>query len=316
MEAEQFKDLLKRYEENSLPAAEKQMVDDWYASYATEEIEVFSKSEQASRIKAEMKAVIMEPAASRRVKLWRNRYSYAAIISILVPALLFFINRFSVRSLKSDAAAFTVYTTSATESKILTLQDQSIVHLNPSSTFRLSTRFGTLAQREVFLEKGNAFFEVHKDKLHPFIVHAQNLSTRVLGTKFKVSNTQEQLEVSVSEGRVRVAKGKNILSTLRPGKKLRYNKTNNHWVKSDFGIYENNTWYKSVTDLNHASFAELARVVKINYGVSLISRNPNTINYRYNLQIRSERNLEQTIQMICSVHRNSYRRTSDGIVIY
>lgn len=318
MEADQFKDLLRRYEENDLSAAEKLMLDNWYAAYDADQLTMFSDEEQASRIKSEMKAVIMPPKAikSIRLKLWRKTYAYAAIITLFIPALLFFVNKFRPFSSKINGAEFTVFTTSATESKILTLQDNSIVHLNPSSTFKVSTRFGTLPVRDVFLEKGNAFFEVSKDRHHPFIVHAQELTTRVLGTKFKVSNYQDKTEVSVSEGKVRVANHRKILATLLPGKKLVYNRKNDHWIQSDFGIYENNTWYKSVTDLNHATFSEVARVVKINYGINIISANANTINYRYNLQIRSERDLDQTIKMICSVHQNKYRRTKNGIVIY
>lgn len=319
MEADQFKDLLRRYEENELTAAEKLMLDNWYTAYETDDFNGFSDHEHAGRIKAEMKSVIMahQPAKNITLPLWRKVYTYAAVITLFIPALLFFVSKFRNIRAELPEAEFSVFTTSATESKILTLQDNSIVHLNPSSTFKVSTRFGTLPKRDVFLEKGNAFFEVSKDRQHPFIVHAQQLTTRVLGTRFKVSNNQDQTtEVSVSEGRVQVSHRKKVLAILRPGKKLVYSQKSDHWIKSDFGIYENNTWYKSVTDLNHATFREVARVVKINYGVALISTNANTINYRYNLQIRSERGLDQTIKMICSVHRNKYRRTKDGIVIY
>ena len=265
-----------------------------------------------------MKTVVMAQLPSKNYKIiWQRTYVYAAIIAFSIPAMLIFSNKSGSVYTKTTTAEFTVFTTSATESKILTLQDNSIVHLNPSSTFKLSTHFGTLPERHVYLEKGNAFFEVAKDRRHPFIVHAQELTTRVLGTKFMVRNAVgHTTEVSVSEGKVQVAVRTKVLAVLLPGRKLSYDSKNNSWQKTDFGISENNAWYKSVTDLNQATFAEVAKAVKINYGVELISRHPNTINYRFNLQIRSERSLDQTIKMICSVHKNSYRRNKNGIVIY
>lgn len=143
------------------------------------------------------------------------------------------------------------------------------------------------------------------------------MNTRVLGTKFKVSNNPDRTtEVSVSEGRVKVFTDHKVLATLPAGEKLIFNQDHSTWKKSDFGISENNFWYKSIQNLNHADFAEVARIVKIDYGIRLKSLDPNTINYRYNLQIRSERTLDQTIKMICSVHGNKYRRTKNGIVIY
>ena len=318
METDQFKDLLQRYENDQLTAAEKMMLENWYASYENDSFNGFSNAEQRERIKTEMKTVVMAqlPAKNNKI-IWRRTYVYAAIIAFSIPAMLIFTNKSGSVSTKTTTAEFTVFTTSATESKILTLQDNSIVHLNPSSTFKLSIHFGKLSERHVYLEKGNAFFEVAKDHRHPFIVHAQELTTRVLGTKFMVRNAiGHTTEVSVSEGKVQVAVRTRILAVLLPGKRLSYNSKTNNWQKSDFGISENNAWYKSVTDLNQATFAEVARAVKINYGVELISRHPNTINYRFNLQIRSERSLDQTIKMICSVHQNNYRRNKNGIVIY
>jgi len=319
LEAEEFKNLLCRYETNEVTAAEKLMLDNWYAAYETESFDGFTDADHAKRIKAEMKSVIMAklPAKNVRLKLWRKTYTYAAILALLIPAVLIFINRFKTVYTKAGEAGYTVFTTSAKESKILTLQDNSIVHLNPSSTLKLSSLFGTLPQRDVFLEKGNAFFEVAKDKHHPFIVHAKQLTTRVLGTKFRVSNGADHItEVNVSEGKVEVSNHQKVLAVLLPGKKIRYNQKTDQWIKSDFGIAENNAWYKSAIDFNQATFDEVANAVKINYGVELKSAHPNTINYRYNLQIRSERSLDQTIRMICSVHKNNYRRTKNGIVIY
>lgn len=319
MEASQFKDLLKKYEENTLSPQEMLLLERWYDSYEADDFNGFYGIEHKAKIKAEMRSAIIPSPSRKNVKfmLWRKIYTYAAIIALFIPLLFLFKYQFRATVAKNKAEELVTFTSTADEHKILKLQDNSIIHLNPSSTIKVSARFGTLAQRDVFLEKGNAFFEVAKDRRHPFIVHTQFLSTRVLGTKFKVStNLNATTEVSVSEGKVQVSQANKVLALLLPGKKLVFNAHKRSWHKSDFGISDNNQWYKAVTNLNQASFDQLASTFKIYYGIRLICNNPHAALYSYNLQIRSERTLDQTIRMICSVHRNQYRRAKDAIVIY
>jgi len=71
-----------------------------------------------------------------------------------------------------------------------------------------------------------------------------------------------------------------------------------------------------VIRLRNASFAELSRAVKTIYGIKLSSRNRNVAAYVYNLHIRSTRSFEETLKVICSIHKNKYRRTKNGIEIY
>lgn len=59
-------------------------------------------------------------------------------------------------------------------------------------------------QRAVFLEKGEAHFNVAKNHEIPFVVYAGNGKVRAVGTAFNVRLNQQQVDVTVSEGTVRV----------------------------------------------------------------------------------------------------------------
>ena len=72
----------------------------------------------------------------------------------------------------------------------LQLSDGTIVHLNSGTTLKYPVKFIASGNRQVFLD-GEAFFDVAKDKTHPFVVNADNLNVRVLGTHFNVSNYPE-----------------------------------------------------------------------------------------------------------------------------
>ena len=87
----------------------------------------------------------------------------------------------------------------------LRLVDGSLVIINSGSRLRFPVNFNG-ESREVFLS-GGACFEVAKDSLKPFIVHANEADVRVLGTLFDVSayEDEERVEVTLVNGAVKVS---------------------------------------------------------------------------------------------------------------
>lgn len=81
------------------------------------------------------------------------------------------------------------------------LADGSRVELNTAT--RLRADIGA-ERRDVWLDEGEAFFEVTHDAARPFVVHAGPHTVTVLGTKFSVRREGGQVRVSVLEGRVRL----------------------------------------------------------------------------------------------------------------
>lgn len=82
------------------------------------------------------------------------------------------------------------------------LPDGSSLSLNTHSVISYAAGLSG-EKREVHLE-GEAFFEVEKDALRPFIVVSNDLNVRVLGTRFNVNAypDQDTIRVSVEEGKV------------------------------------------------------------------------------------------------------------------
>jgi transmembrane sensor len=85
----------------------------------------------------------------------------------------------------------------------VTLDDGSVVMLNSGSRF--SVHF-LPQKREVWLERGEALFEVAKNKDRPFIVRTGEVSIRAVGTAFSVRKEPEQaVSIAVTEGTVEVS---------------------------------------------------------------------------------------------------------------
>jgi transmembrane sensor len=87
------------------------------------------------------------------------------------------------------------------ERRNVALADGSHIELNTRSAIRASASTG---RREIWLDQGEAFFEVAHDASRPFVVHAGDRLVTVLGTKFSVRRDGERVSVAVLEGRVRI----------------------------------------------------------------------------------------------------------------
>jgi len=97
------------------------------------------------------------------------------------------------------------YQTEIGAREVVALKDGSRVTLNTATRVRAELAAGP---REVWLDGGEAYFEVAHDAAHPFIVHAGKHDITVLGTKFTVRRDGDDVRVQVTEGRVKVAAGK------------------------------------------------------------------------------------------------------------
>jgi len=158
-----------------------------------------------------------------------SRVAAALLFLVGAASVLFYFSSQNVDSVKM----MKVVTTWA-ERKQIKLADGSHVWLGPASSLECPERF-TGNQREVKL-KGEAFFEVAKDKNHPFIIHSGNINTKVLGTSFNIKAYQDQADivVTVLTGKVAVRNPeKHAEINLLPYQRGVFNKLKQSLVKED-----------------------------------------------------------------------------------
>lgn len=73
----------------------------------------------------------------------------------------------------------------------ITLSDGTKIWLNAASSLTYNAVLNNGGQRKVKLE-GEAYFEVAKDKKHPFIVESKGQQVKVLGTHFNISSYPDE----------------------------------------------------------------------------------------------------------------------------
>ncbi|MEX0928288.1 MAG: FecR domain-containing protein [Balneolales bacterium] len=102
----------------------------------------------------------------------------------------------------------------------LVLSDGTNVNLNADSKISIPEVFRT-DKREVFLQSGEAYFDVTGDADWPFLIHSRGAVIRVLGTSFVVRSypEDEMVRIVVNEGTVTVASGQDESreTTLKAG---------------------------------------------------------------------------------------------------
>lgn len=104
----------------------------------------------------------------------------------------------------------------------MVLSDSTIVTLNSGTTLKYPVSFEG-KNREVYLN-GEAFFEVHKDKKHPFIIHTNEMNVKVLGTAFNIKSydNESHSETSLIHGSIEVTLNDRVADRiiLKPHEKL------------------------------------------------------------------------------------------------
>lgn len=134
--------------------------------------------------------------------------SYAKILGGKLTCLL--------QSSGNNDTAYNTITTPKGGMYQLVTPDGSKIWLNASSELKFPGSFGS--GRRIVELKGEAYFEVAKDKKRPFIVKTSGQETEVLGTHFNINNYADEPATTTTlfEGAVRVhqihANGKVVLS--------------------------------------------------------------------------------------------------------
>ncbi len=112
------------------------------------------------------------------------------------------------------------------------LPDGTEVWLNAASTLIYPASFASGKQRRVEL-RGEAYFEVAKDKVHPFVVATATQNVEVLGTHFNINSyaDEEVVKTTLLEGSVKVGSARTAkYYILKPGQQA-INEADNFVVK-------------------------------------------------------------------------------------
>lgn len=124
---------------------------------------------------------------------------------------------YEVKGNSAELGKLNTLSTAMGETYKLRLPDGSYVWLNSASSLTYSSRLVENGKRMVKLQ-GEGYFEIAKDKSHPFVVATDKQNVEVLGTHFNINSYSNEAIVATTllEGSVSVISG-NLRQVIKPG---------------------------------------------------------------------------------------------------
>lgn len=252
--------------------------------------------------KAKIKKEIVAIKKTKKIRfISRKSWAIAASFLVLVGLSSFFLFSTSLFNNRE-------YTTNRGERAKITLSDGTQIWLNAASTLKYPTEFKG-DTREVYLT-GEAFFDVAKDKAHPFIIHTDKMDTKVVGTSFNVQAYPDQLkqEVAVLTGKVNVKStvtDENIYVT--PGQKVVLNEHNNK-LHAYSGVPKSTVslWRKNILVFEETPLPEVIATLNRNYNVAIKVENKNLNNLKISAYFKALP-ADQVIDLVCNIVNATYK---------
>lgn len=201
------------------------------------------------------------------------------------------------------------------------LSDGTEVHLNSGTVLKYPIKFIAGINRQVYLLEGEAYFDVAKDAKHPFIVNADDMNIRVLGTEFNVSTYPEDSSINtvLVEGAVSIFDNdkkydKANSLELKPGFKASWNKNkNNIFVEEvDTNIYTG--WINGKLIFKNIQFKNILKKLERHYNVTIINNNAKLNKQYYDATFDIE-TIEQVLNSFNKSYEIEYTIEKNKIII-
>ncbi|MFY0690015.1 MAG: FecR domain-containing protein [Cyclobacteriaceae bacterium] len=199
------------------------------------------------------------------------------------------------------------------------LADGTTVKLNAGSTLTFPRTFNN-NQREIYLQ-GEAFFDVARDESKPFVIHANEIDVKVLGTAFNIKSYQleDLIQVAVAEGKVAVNSKEKAweanTSTLTQNQVLTYTKSTKSLTTEISDIYAFTAWTDKTLVFKDASIAEittrLERWFDVDIDVELSDPTPWQFSGQY-----PNKSIKQVLEGISYSTNVKYKIEENSVTIY
>lgn len=234
-------------------------------------------------------------------------FKYAAIIVFLISlTTIYYTNKQQIN--RTDTPQKLSYTSFITEngqrSKVV-LPDSSIVWLNSGTTLSYPSNFSE-QNRKVTLN-GQAFFQVCHKENNPFLVQANGLIVKVLGTKFDVDAYPEKDKIAVvlESGKVELAHNgfESFNCTMKPGEKATFSIVNNALTVNDTDAAIYSSWKDGKLIFRNESMRNVVKKLRRWYNINIEVADEEVFSSIFSGTIQNESYEEifRYIEIVCDV---------------
>jgi ferric-dicitrate binding protein FerR (iron transport regulator) len=245
----------------------------------------------------------------KRWLTWAVQVAAVLLLSVIFSGVYSYLNRDS--SVISNQIVYQeIKAAFGTQAKV-ELADGTTVFLNSGSKLRFPQTFDNQEQRKVVLD-GEGFFTVAKNEKQPFIVEANKLDIKVLGTIFNVDAyaDNELVLVTLVEGSVKLqdnsgAENKDLMELL-PNQIATLSLIDNTLVKTDvIDLHKYTAWVNGRIVFFGDPIQTVVKKLEKWYNVDIVISDKRLENYRFTGTFIDE-SLEQILSILSRTSPMTY----------
>lgn len=305
--------LIEKYLDNTANAEEREQLLAWYRSHPKEEVVWESadpKEEERleERLKNQIWKEVDKPQVARNglISFWY----YGAVAAFLLMAFGITLWQ-SWEGSKEELIAQSPR--EQTENRFVLLPDSSKVILRPGSRLNYKTDFKG-ATREVELV-GEAYFDINRREDQPFIIHTGKVRTVVLGTAFtiKADRGEQDVQVTVQRGKVRVERADAILATLAANEQLHVQENTVAPPTKKVEAEETMLWTVEDIRFDSQPFGKITEKLSRRYGAKIVFENTSLAGCPVTGGLTGMETLEEVLDLLCETRQASYSKNEEGV---
>lgn len=249
---------------------------------------------------------------TRRLFLQYMKYAAAVVLGIGISlSTLYLTNQENLSTVGNYKLV-----TSKGEKSYLQLLDGTRVWLNSCTTLEYAENYGH-SNRSIYLD-GEAYFEVAKNKDLPFVVKANGIDVKAIGTAFNVSAYMEdsQLTTTLFNGKVAVQPTLTKQEVLlEPNQVAVYDKSRNkiEVVPYDKKLFAQ--WRGGFLSFEMMYLQDITKLLERNYNVVFRYENQGIKKLRFSGSFRNNEDLSEILNVIKTNTGIRYQILKDTIVI-
>lgn len=319
MKTNNISKIIKRYLSDRFPKKTEERVQRWIIADNNTKEKEDASLEYWNELKTEIDANTYSSLkrVNRRIGYSEKQLSTVSfnkralqIAAILIP--LFMIARGYYYHTQTKLTEVTV---AYGETRHLFLPDSSEIWINAGSHIKYPKTFND-KQRLVYLE-GEAYFSVRKDQSRPFIVKTEQLSVKVIGTKFNVKAYPEDelITTTLTSGKVEIITPTKESKILQPNEQLTYNTSTSLMHIENISSTETNAWLSGQLLFINSSFKDIKQTLERRFNVIIEDKAGIPASKLYTAKFMKGETLNEILNVLEDVVGFSYRQQGKIIVI-
>lgn len=200
----------------------------------------------------------------------------------------------------------------------LTLPDGSKVILNNNSTLSYPVKFSG-NERKIELD-GEAFFEIEKDSLKPFLINTEGMDVRVLGTSFnlKAYEADNETILSLKDGIVQAEttrKGEKEQIKLVPGEQLVVDRLAETLERKKVNINWYTAWVDGKMVYRDETLSRILKDIEQRFDIDIVVQDSCLLKDKYFVSFSHGETVKQMLFLLSYKREWAYTMESDEQVI-